>query len=60
MIELLLQKFGSQEMLTKLQETGDKELVEGNNWGDTLWGVSEGKGRNILGVILMEIRNLGK
>lgn len=57
MIELLLQKFGEQEMFDKLQETGNKELVEGNNWGDTLWGVSEGKGRNILGVILMDIRH---
>ena len=57
MIELLLQKFGTKEMLTKLQETGDKELIEGNSWGDTLWGVSEGKGRNILGIILMDIRD---
>lgn len=59
MIDILLQKFEAQEMLAKLQETGDKELVEGNSWGDTLWGVSEGKGRNILGLILMEIRKLG-
>ena len=35
-----------------------KELVEGNTWNDTLWGVCEGKGRNILGIILMEIRTL--
>ena len=58
MIDLLLQKFRTPEMLSKLKETGEKELVEGNTWNDTLWGISNGKGRNILGIILMEIRKL--
>lgn len=56
MIDLLVQKFGTEDMLAKLEETNGKELIEGNTWNDTLWGVCEGKGRNILGVILMEIR----
>jgi N-glycosidase YbiA len=42
----------------KLLETGDAELVEGNSWGDTFWGVCDGKGSNHLGRILMETRSL--
>jgi hypothetical protein len=56
MINLLLQKFGNNELFLKLKNTGNQELIEGNTWGDTLWGVCDGKGRNILGIILMEIR----
>ena len=40
-----------------LQETGDQELVEGNTWNDTYWGVCGGKGENNLGIILMTIRS---
>lgn len=58
MIDLLVQKFGTKDMLSKLEDTNGKELIEGNPWKDTLWGVCEGKGRNILGIILMEIRKL--
>lgn len=57
MINILLQKFKSEEMKIKLRETNGKELIEGNDWNDTLWGVCDGSGRNILGIILMEIRN---
>lgn len=39
-----------------LLETGDKLLVEGNHWKDTFWGVCEGEGENMLGKILMQIR----
>ncbi|MEN9881310.1 MAG: Xylella phage Bacata [Candidatus Parcubacteria bacterium] len=60
MIDILLQKFNTKDMLNKLEETGEKELIEGNTWNDTLWGVCDGKGRNILGVILMEIRKIAK
>lgn len=45
----------------KLLDT-DGELVEGNTWGDTFWGVSppppHGLGQNMLGQILMETRDL--
>lgn len=44
------------ELMQKLKETGDMPLVETNTWGDTFWGVSNGKGKNHLGRILMEIR----
>ncbi|MBQ8497885.1 MAG: NADAR family protein [Clostridia bacterium] len=41
-----------------LLATGDTELVEGNTWNDTFWGVNiqSGKGQNHLGKILMKIR----
>jgi len=32
--------------------TEDASIVEGNTWGDTFWGVCNGRGRNILGRIL--------
>lgn len=44
------------ELAEKLISTRGKYLIEGNNWGDTFWGVCDGEGRNELGKILMEIR----
>ena len=44
----------------KLIETGDAELVEGNNWNDTYWGVCKGIGKNQLGKLLMKLRSLIK
>ena len=57
MKELLLQKFGSNPYRDLLLDTGDEELIEGNNWGDTYWGVCNGVGENYLGVTIMNIRN---
>lgn len=51
-------KFKQSDLLLKrLLETGDEELVEGNTWGDTYWGVCNGVGENHLGKILMRIRS---
>lgn len=44
-------------LMQKLINTGDAELVEGNWWGDTYWGVCCGEGQNKLGKILMELRS---
>lgn len=44
-------------LMMLLQNTEDAELIEGNTWGDTYWGVCRGVGENNLGKILMEIRN---
>ena len=46
------------ELKQMLIETGDMELVEGNRWHDTFWGVDAqtGRGENNLGIILMKIR----
>ncbi len=53
---LLYQKFDIPELKQKLLDTGDENLVEGNNWKDTFWGVYNGYGENHLGRLLMEVR----
>lgn len=57
MENLVRQKFADPELRMRLDLTGDVELVEGNTWGDTFWGVCNGRGENHLGKILMKIRN---
>lgn len=64
MYEIVLAKFTQNESLRKrLIATGNEELIEGNDWGDQYWGVSNGSGKNKLGQILMrvreEVKNLG-
>lgn len=58
MYDLVLNKFKNNEDLKqKLLNTGNEELVEGNYWGDTYWGVDVKKGgQNKLGKILMRVR----
>lgn len=61
MKNLVLSKFKhNPNLIDKLLATGDKELIEGNNWNDSYWGVTDwgkGKGQNHLGKILMEVRD---
>lgn len=54
---ILCQKFQDDQLAQKLVETYPHELVEGNTWGDRFWGVCNGEGQNMLGVLLMQIRN---
>lgn len=56
MATLLQEKFKDPKMQQELLATADKYLVEGNTWDDTLWGVSGGRGRNLLGLMLMDVR----
>jgi ribA/ribD-fused uncharacterized protein len=51
------EKFKDANLAQMLLDTGDQELVEGNFWGDVIWGVCDGKGQNHLGKILMQVRN---
>ncbi len=44
-------------MRERLLATGDAELIEGNDWGDVIWGVCDGVGTNWLGKILMQVRS---
>jgi len=55
---LLARKFETIELAKQLLETGDAQLVEGNNWGDEFWGFNTltGRGLNHLGNLLMAIR----
>lgn len=63
MLRILRIKFtrGS-ELADKLEATGHQTLVEGTRWHDNYWGVCtcpkcSGEGVNMLGQILMHIRN---
>jgi len=57
MTMLVSQKFMFHpELGAKLCATRGRDLIEGNTWNDTFWGVCNGFGKNHLGEILMEIR----
>ncbi len=59
MADLLRCKFDQNPSLKELLlQTGKKQLMEGNTWNDMFWGVSckTGKGRNVLGILLMKLR----
>lgn len=56
MYNILLIKFSNPHLAEMLLNTGDEELIEGNWWNDTYWGVCNGVGQNKLGKILMNIR----
>ncbi len=54
---LVRDKFTRHPLLRRqLLDTGDQDLIEGNWWGDTYWGVCRGVGENHLGQILVKIR----
>lgn len=63
MFSLLEMKFNFDPVLAdKLINTGDAELVEGNTWHDTYWGVCTcskcgNQGNNHLGKLLMQVRD---
>jgi ribA/ribD-fused uncharacterized protein len=60
MQEIQDRKYRDPMLAAKLLDTGYVMLVEGNDWGDKIWGrvYEDGKwvGENLLGVILMETR----
>jgi len=60
MVECVKQKFSTEPYRTKLIETGDQLIQEGNKWNDTFWGVclKTNKGYNNLGRIIMSVRLL--
>jgi len=57
MEDLTRQKYTQEPFKSKLLGTGDREIQEGNRWGDTFWGICNGRGSNHLGVIIMKIRS---
>ena len=56
MSTLLRKKFKDGELASRLLRTEGDEIIEGNGWGDTFWGICQGKGENNLGKLLMKIR----
>jgi len=64
MCQLLWYKFTQEPFKTKLLDTGDEIIVEGNYWHDNFWGncyckkeTCQIEGQNLLGKFLMEIRS---
>lgn len=62
MFDLLRQKFENVELMIKLVDTEDAQLVEGNYWHDNYWGVCfcgecDNSGDNMLGKLLMKVRD---
>lgn len=58
MTEVLMAKFSAPELRYKLLQTGNRELIERNWWGDTYWGVCNRVGENWLGKLLMKVRSV--
>jgi len=58
MEQILCKKFTHADLMDRLQATGNAELIEGNTWNDTFWGMCRvnGLGQNHLGKLLMKIR----
>lgn len=59
MRDCVIQKFNQEPYKTKLKNTGNVKIQEGNMWNDKFWGVclKTGFGLNHLGKIIMEIRD---
>jgi len=59
MEEILRIKFSNPALKKLLLDTGDMHLQEGNWWHDKFWGIDfqTGEGENVLGKLLMKIRN---
>lgn len=53
---LLEKKFTDKVLRAELLATDNADLIEGNYWNDTFWGVCRGRGENWLGKLLMEVR----
>jgi ribA/ribD-fused uncharacterized protein len=57
MLDILIAKFAVENLKMKLLQTGTAYLEEGNAWGDTFWGVCNGRGKNHLGKLLIKVRD---
>ena len=56
MHNVLRAKFSDRELMYKLLDTGDSILIE-NSKSDAFWGIGKNqKGKNMLGVLLMRVR----
>lgn len=62
MLEVIRAKFNLPDMAQKLLLTGERLLIEGNDWSDRRWGCVQSedgswRGKNWLGEILMQVRD---
>lgn len=60
MSECIKQKYSQEPFRTKLLETGDQFIQEGNNWNDKFFGIclKTGEGKNHLGKLIMNVRDI--
>lgn len=59
MYDICMSKFrDNADLKEKLLATGDAQLVEGNTWGDRIWGQVDWQGENRMGIVLMEVRRV--
>ena len=61
MTELIFIKFSTKELSNMLLSVKE-DIVENNTWYDNFWGVCtcprrNGRGANVLGIILSKVRN---
>lgn len=61
MTELIFIKFSTKELSSMLLSVKE-DIVENNTWHDNFWGVCtclrcNGRGANVLGIILSKVRN---
>ena len=56
MKRILTSKFENKKLYDKLSSI-EEEIIEDNDWKDKFWGRYKGIGKNILGKLLMEIRD---
>lgn len=57
-MELCLRaKFNIPYLRSRLLHTAPLDLIETNSWDDTFWGVCDGKGANMMGKLLINLRD---
>lgn len=63
-LALILKFSANQDLLYRLLDTGERQLIEGNYWCDNYWGhcscdkCADFPGQNNLGILLMQVRAL--
>lgn len=57
MLDILRAKFADPVLRLQLARTAPQVLIEANTWGDRFWGVCNGSGSNVLGLLLMRVRD---
>ena len=57
MKKILKIKFSNPDLKKKLKDTNKQKLLNNTTYRDEYWGIYLGKGKNKLGVLLMELRD---
>ena len=57
MLDIQRKKYAQEPFQSELIATGDAYIEETNHWGDVYWGVCNGVGENVLGKLIMIVRD---